>query len=513
MELQILVSTADLKPRIAPSPSAPIMTTLKHFRCLGQFPESVAILDEILSQPELFDVDASRQERIKVQRETRSIPVRIKERRADLPEQKDRDVLGSRWTPWAGKLPTLQAFLERVAEQQQCLIGRVRVVNLPAGQRVYPHVDRGNYYQQHERHHLVLKSSQGSWLKSGSEDIRMQEGELWWFDNRALHEAHNDGTEDRIHVIFDLLPRTRAHLLDAPVAVPKAHASGRALPAGIHHLQWPGCLPVQVIVPEQVTDSVPLVTVHGMMRDVQAQVQALAPKAQAAGRFVIAPLFDERHFPKYRLARCPRQADAALLRTLRAVADGLGLSMERFDLAGFSAGAQFSHRFAMLYPNRVRRLIISSAGWYTWPDAVREHPYPAGLAGTDLAARIMHANLSSYLSLPITIAVGQQDCVSDPTTRRDALIDRVQGTQRAERARQYAAALERAARQLGVRSTVDLHVLPGAGHDFTSCALAGLLDLMLPRAATDVNSRHSSEASVRDAQTLRLVRETASLAA
>ena len=103
--------------------------------------------------------------------------------------------------------------------------------------------------------------------------------------------------------------------------------------------------------------------------------------------------------------------------------------------------------------------------------------------------------------------------MSDPTTRRDPLIDRVQGTQRAERARQYAAALERAARQLGVRSTVDLHVLPGAGHDFTSCALAGLLDLMLPRAATDVNSRNSSEASIRDAQTLRLVREAASLAA
>ena len=35
----------------------------------------------------------------------------------------------------------------------------------------------------------------------------MGEGELWWFDNKQEHEAINDGDEDRIHMIFDLLPR------------------------------------------------------------------------------------------------------------------------------------------------------------------------------------------------------------------------------------------------------------------------------------------------------------------
>ena len=37
----------------------------------------------------------------------------------------------------------------------------------------------------------------------------MHEGELWWFDNNEVHEAHNDGDLDRIHIIFDLLPRGR----------------------------------------------------------------------------------------------------------------------------------------------------------------------------------------------------------------------------------------------------------------------------------------------------------------
>ena len=46
--------------------------------------------------------------------------------------------------------------------------------------------------------------------KIAGEDARMREGELWWFDNKQEHEAFNDGEADRIHFIFDLLPRARA---------------------------------------------------------------------------------------------------------------------------------------------------------------------------------------------------------------------------------------------------------------------------------------------------------------
>ena len=61
-----------------------------------------------------------------------------------------------------------------------------------------------------DRYHLVLRSAAGSWLKAGDEEVRMREGELWWFDNKQMHEAMNDGDQDRIHMIFDLLPRARA---------------------------------------------------------------------------------------------------------------------------------------------------------------------------------------------------------------------------------------------------------------------------------------------------------------
>jgi hypothetical protein len=38
----------------------------------------------------------------------------------------------------------------------------------------------------------------------------MREGAFWWFDNKQLHEASNDGDEDRLHLIFDVLPGLHA---------------------------------------------------------------------------------------------------------------------------------------------------------------------------------------------------------------------------------------------------------------------------------------------------------------
>lgn len=43
----------------------------------------------------------------------------------------------------------------------------------------------------------------------------MREGQLWWFDNRQVHEARNDGKEERIHLIFDLLARDQTVEADA----------------------------------------------------------------------------------------------------------------------------------------------------------------------------------------------------------------------------------------------------------------------------------------------------------
>lgn len=182
---------------------------MQYFRRIKAAIDTQPFLDEIAAVQGAWDLSTGRQDKIKVQREARAIPLRGL-RKSAIAGRKRRDVHESRWTSGSANFPLACQFLRDVAKIENSLLSRGKIVCLPAGRRVYPHIDRGEYYAVRNRYHLVLKSASGSWLKSGDEEIRMQEGDLWWFDNKQVHEAFNDGDQDRIHMIFDLLPRATA---------------------------------------------------------------------------------------------------------------------------------------------------------------------------------------------------------------------------------------------------------------------------------------------------------------
>ncbi len=178
---------------------------MKNFRLIRSCVAVSPFLDALSRVDSAWDLQTGRQEKVRVQREAMSVPIRGL-RKSCLHGRARRDVQESRWTTGSEKFPLVRHFLEGVAKDLDSTLGRAKLVSLPAGRRVYPHIDRGRYYQLHQRYHLVLRSAHGSWLRAGDEEVRMREGELWWFDNREIHEARNDGNEDRIHLIFDLLP-------------------------------------------------------------------------------------------------------------------------------------------------------------------------------------------------------------------------------------------------------------------------------------------------------------------
>jgi len=185
---------------------------MKYFKRIKTSVDTASLLDEIASVPQAWDLSTGRQEKIAVQREAEAIPIRglVK---SQIGERKRRDVHESRYTRGASHFPLICSFLEAFAAEQDAELSRAKVVRLKPGRRVYPHIDRGEYYRWRDRYHLIMKSAAGSYLKCGEEEVRMQEGELWWFDNKEIHEAYNDGPADRIHFIFDLMPFSRIDAL------------------------------------------------------------------------------------------------------------------------------------------------------------------------------------------------------------------------------------------------------------------------------------------------------------
>jgi pimeloyl-ACP methyl ester carboxylesterase len=222
-------------------------------------------------------------------------------------------------------------------------------------------------------------------------------------------------------------------------------------------------------------DAVPLVAIHGISRAAREMAETFAAQAAAEGRTVVAPLFDAARWNGYQRAVAPRRADCALLGLLDEVsAEGVGAT-GRFDAVGYSGGAQFAHRFAMLYPHRLRRLSVCAAGWWTMPDAAA---FPYGLSG-DWGVRLA-AGLDRFLALDIRVSVGAADDRPDAATRSAPALDAVQGVDRVTRARAWLAALRGEAARRGLPAPrLSLTLLPGAGHDFAACAAAGLTDLTL----------------------------------
>ena len=178
----------------------------KHFTRIA---DSVAVgpfLAELDAAPEMWLANTSRQRNVRCQRHTQSIFLRAPKKPLPPGAKNANDVHESRVARAARKFPRTLAFCERISNELDASLGRATLVALLPESQVFPHVDAGAYYRIRDRLHLVLKSADGSPLTAAGETVVMRPGELWAFNNKALHSAENPSREPRVHLIFDLLP-------------------------------------------------------------------------------------------------------------------------------------------------------------------------------------------------------------------------------------------------------------------------------------------------------------------
>jgi pimeloyl-ACP methyl ester carboxylesterase len=217
----------------------------------------------------------------------------------------------------------------------------------------------------------------------------------------------------------------------------------------------------------------PLVLLHGNSRSPQRLFGEFLPLATRYGFPLIAPRFPKAQFPAYqRLASADDAWGAmrALDATLDDAGTTLGLSTDLIDLVGFSGGAQFAHRYAMVSPQRVVHVVPVAAGWYTRLDPVQT--FPRGTATMSPEFPVMH---EPFISLPIRVIVGGADTQVDESVRTSAWLSRTQGDHRLERAHRWVEHVHERAVELGVEPRIELEVAPGADHSLTSMFTTGTL--------------------------------------
>ncbi len=240
----------------------------------------------------------------------------------------------------------------------------------------------------------------------------------------------------------------------------------------------PAGVPYYVYVPSNPrADAMPLVSVHGISRNASDHAAAFGPLAEATGKVVVAPLFSTRGCKRYQRVLDDCRADKALLTTLDSVAAEIGIPVDRFDLFGFSGGSQFAHRFAMLHPERVNRLALASAGWYTLPTP--HYPFPVAAAPDSPEGARIQATLSQFLTIPTLVVVGEHDTTRDANLRRTHGLDHRQGLTRVERGARFVQAFRLAAARAGIAPIVQFRTIPNCGHSFEDCIDSGGMAALL----------------------------------
>lgn len=71
---------------------------------------------------------------------------------------------------------------------------------------IIPHEDNTDYLGIARRHHIPLKTNDNVFFSVGGEVINMQVGECWEINNSRTHFVENKSSEDRIHLIIDIVP-------------------------------------------------------------------------------------------------------------------------------------------------------------------------------------------------------------------------------------------------------------------------------------------------------------------
>jgi len=232
-------------------------------------------------------------------------------------------------------------------------------------------------------------------------------------------------------------------------------------------------------VPTSYTASSKVVfALHGGSRDAEGIRNNMIQKSIDYNFILIAPKFSSSNFSLgdgYNLGNVYVDGDNPSTNTLNdenewsfsiieplfdSVKSSLSIESEKYNLFGFSAGAQFVHRFIQFNPNaRFNKVVAGAAGWYTVPN--NSIPFPYGYQNSILIS----TNLNDLLSSDLHIQVGALDNNPNSAGLRHNEYADAQGLNRVTRAVHFFESGQNIADSNNFNFNWSLHIIQGVGHN------------------------------------------------
>jgi len=106
-----------------------------------------------------------------------------------------------------GLLNLINPIIEDLQTILNGKVGKVILINLPAGKEVLSHVDYGDYFHAVRRCHIAISTNPSATSTVNGETANFRLGECIELNNGFEHSAINQGTTPRIHMLVDILPK------------------------------------------------------------------------------------------------------------------------------------------------------------------------------------------------------------------------------------------------------------------------------------------------------------------
>lgn len=179
---------------------------MRNFYLLGQGANMAPLALELARQPHLWREDTYLRDYPQGPfKEVETIFLRFPSASVTEMERDHKDPHECIWMDGWLHLPAARPFvfgiMNQVAGER---IGRVMLNKIIPGGRIYPHADTPIHAQYWDRFHYVVQSANGCVFRCGDEQVAMQTGQCWWFQNELEHEVVNHSPLDRIHLIIDI---------------------------------------------------------------------------------------------------------------------------------------------------------------------------------------------------------------------------------------------------------------------------------------------------------------------
>jgi hypothetical protein len=175
-----------------------------NFRFQGEYDIS-GILDIALSLDKEWNINTSRQNE-------------VYEDRVNPHLYTNTYIIQNHPLDWIFETPIMSEVLDKKAFQalshiiedlEEKIVGkaaRILLIKLGAKKNVALHVDNGDYLSTVRRFHIPLVTNDLVSYTVKDETIHMKNSECWEINNLKYHSVKNDGDEDRIHLLIDILP-------------------------------------------------------------------------------------------------------------------------------------------------------------------------------------------------------------------------------------------------------------------------------------------------------------------